>query len=121
MGIMPPAVDEANNSLAVCNSSTVITFLTMGRFNSFAKSNTDCLVIPSKTPWSGVKIPESLTQNKLNDGRDRVLYQYIQYAKRKWPEEWQKHINAFNYKYFDPPLEDKVIQEKIKYNYFKYC
>ena len=59
---------------------------------------------------------ESLTQNKLNDGRDRVLYQYIQYAKRKWPEEWQKHINAFNYKYFDPPLEDKVVQDKIKYN-----
>ena len=59
---------------------------------------------------------ESLTQNKLNDGRDRVIYQYIQYAKRKWPEEWQKHINAFNYKYFDPPLEDRVIQDKIKYH-----
>ena len=56
---------------------------------------------------------ESLTQNKLTDGRDRVLYQYIQYAKRKWPEEWTKHINAFNYKYFDPPLEDRIIQEKI--------
>ena len=59
---------------------------------------------------------ESLTQNKLDDGRDRILYQYIQYAKRKWPEEWAKHINAFNYKYFDPPLEDRIIQEKIKYN-----
>ena len=59
---------------------------------------------------------ESLTQNKLDDGRDRVIYQYIQYAKRKWPEEWQKHINAFNYKYFNPPLEDKVIQDKIKYH-----
>ena len=59
---------------------------------------------------------ESLTQNKLTDGRDRVLYQYIQYAKRKWPEDWTKHINAFNYKYFDPPLEDRIIQEKIKYN-----
>ena len=59
---------------------------------------------------------ESLTQNKLDDGRDRVLYQYIQYAKRKWPESWQGKINAFNYKYFDPPLEDKVIQDKIKFN-----
>ena len=59
---------------------------------------------------------ESLTQNKLNDGRDRVIYQFIQYAKRKWPEDWQKHINAFNYKYFDPPLEDRVIQDKIKYH-----
>jgi len=59
---------------------------------------------------------ESLTQNKLDDGRDRVLYQYIQYAKRKWPESWQGKINAFNYKYFNPPLEDKVIQDKIKFN-----
>ena len=59
---------------------------------------------------------ESLTQNKLDDGRDRVIYQYIQYAKRKWPEEWQKHINAFNYKYFNPPLDDRVIQDKIKYH-----
>ena len=24
-------------------------------------------------------------QNKLEDGRDRLIYQYIQYAKRKWP------------------------------------
>ena len=33
---------------------------------------------------------ESLTQTKLNDGRDRVIYQFIQYAKRKWPEEWPR-------------------------------
>ena len=59
---------------------------------------------------------ESLTQNKLDDGRDRVIYQFIQYAKRKWPEEWQKHINAFNYKYFNPPLDDRVVQDKIKYH-----
>ena len=59
---------------------------------------------------------ESLTQEKLTDGRDRVLYQYIQYAKRKWPEEWTKHINPFNYKYFNEPLDDKVIQDKIKFN-----
>jgi len=59
---------------------------------------------------------ESLTQFKLNDGRDRVLYQYIQYAKRKWPEEWPKKINQFNYTHFVEPLDDKVIQEKIKFH-----
>ena len=56
---------------------------------------------------------ESLTQNKLDDGRDRVLYQYIQYAKRKWPEEWSKKVNPFNYKYFSEPLDDKIIQDKL--------
>ena len=59
---------------------------------------------------------ESLTQSKLEDGRDRVLYQYIQYAKRKWPEEWSKKVNPFNYKYFSEPLDDKIIQDKIKFN-----
>ena len=59
---------------------------------------------------------ESLTQSKLDDGRDRVLYQYIQYAKRKWPEEWPKKINQFNYTHFVEPLDDKVIQEKIKFH-----
>jgi hypothetical protein len=59
---------------------------------------------------------ESLTQSKLDDGRDRVLYQYIQYAKRKWPEEWSKKINQFNYTHFVEPLDDKVIQEKIKFH-----
>ena len=59
---------------------------------------------------------ESLTQSKLDDGRDRVLYQYIQYAKRKWPADWDKKINPFNYKYFTTPLDDKTIQDKIKFN-----
>ena len=63
---------------------------------------------------------ESLTQTDIKDGRDRILYQYIQYAKRKWPENWQSKINAFNYKYFEKhpegPLEDKIVQGKIKFN-----
>ena len=59
---------------------------------------------------------ESLTQSKLDDGRDRILYQYIQYAKRKWPADWDKKINPFNYKYFTTPLDDKTIQDKIKFN-----
>jgi hypothetical protein len=59
---------------------------------------------------------ESLTQTKLLDGRDRVIYQYIQYAKRKWPEDWSNKINQFNYKYFQNPLDDKTIQDKIKFH-----
>ena len=63
---------------------------------------------------------ESLTQSDIKDGRDRILYQYIQYAKRKFPESWQGKINAFNYKYFEKhpegPLDDKIVQGKIKFN-----
>ena len=63
---------------------------------------------------------ETITQTEIKDGRDRILYQYIQYAKRKWPEDWQSKINKFNYKYFsshpEGALEDRVVQGKIKFN-----
>ena len=63
---------------------------------------------------------ETITQSEIKDGRDRILYQYIQYAKRKWPEDWQSKINKFNYKYFsshpEGALEDRVVQGKIKFN-----
>ena len=77
-----------------------------------------------KRPYSqfsdGPPCLESLTQSDIKDGRDRISYQYIQYAKRKWPDSWQAKINAFNYKYFEKhpegPLEDKIVQGKIKFN-----
>ena len=59
---------------------------------------------------------ESLTQDKLEDGRDRVIYQYIIYAKMKWPENWQDKIFEFNYKHFKTPLDQKIITAKIKNN-----
>ena len=43
---------------------------------------------------------ESLTREKLHDGRDRVLFQYMVYAKKKWPEEWRNKLSTFNHKYF---------------------
>jgi len=63
---------------------------------------------------------ETITQSEIKDGRDRILYQYIQYAKRKWPEDWQSKINKFNYNYFsshpEGALEDRIVQGKIKFN-----
>ena len=59
---------------------------------------------------------EALTQNKLDDGRDRIMYQYIIYAKKKWPNNWQDKLFEFNYKYFSTPLDQKTILGKIKNN-----
>ena len=59
---------------------------------------------------------ESLTRDKLTDGRDRVLFQYTVYAKKKWPEEWRNKLSAFNHKYFSTPLTDDIIERKKKDN-----
>ena len=57
---------------------------------------------------------ESLTREKLSDGRDRVLFQYMVYAKKKWPEEWRNKLSTFNHRYFSTPLTDDIIEEKRK-------
>ena len=59
---------------------------------------------------------ESLTREKLEDGRDRVLFQYMVYAKKKWPEEWRNKLSTFNHKYFATPLTDDIIERKKKDN-----
>ena len=80
----------------------------------------DISTIEIKRPESefddGPPCIESLTQDKLEDGRDRVIYQYIIYAKMKWPENWQDKIFEFNYKHFRTPLDQKIITAKIKNN-----
>jgi hypothetical protein len=58
----------------------------------------------------------ALTREKLEDGRDRVLFQYTVYAKKKWPEEWRSKLSSFNHKYFATPLTDDVIERKKKDN-----
>ena len=59
---------------------------------------------------------ESLTREKLSDGRDRVLFQYMVYAKKKWPEEWRNKLSTFNHRYFSTPLTDDIIERKKKDN-----
>ena len=41
---------------------------------------------PSSEYDDGPPCLESLTRENLDDGRDRVMFQYRVYAKKKWPE-----------------------------------
>jgi hypothetical protein len=43
-----------------------------------------------------------LTKNKLTDGRDRFLYNYMVFAKKKYPDDWEKMVVAAPGKYFEP-------------------
>ena len=71
---------------------------------------------PSSEYDDGPPCLESLTREKLEDGRDRVLFQYMVYAKKKWPEEWRNKLSTFNHKYFSTPLTDDIIERKKKDN-----
>jgi len=59
---------------------------------------------------------ESLTKEKLDDGRDRVMFQFRVYAKKKWPESWADKLDEFNYKHFVNPYRHDEITKFRKDN-----
>jgi hypothetical protein len=59
---------------------------------------------------------EILSKNKMTDGRDRFLYNYMVFAKKKYPDNWGKMVlkAGRNYFEFDQIWTDNYIEKKIK-------
>ena len=57
-----------------------------------------------------------LTKDKLTDGRDRFLYNYMVFAKKKYPDDWEKMVIAAPGKYFEPGTNGVIdwTEEKTK-------
>jgi hypothetical protein len=60
---------------------------------------------------------EILSKNKMTDGRDRFLYNYMVMAKKKYPDNWGKMVlkAGRNYFEFDQIWTDDYIEKKIKH------
>ena len=71
---------------------------------------------PSSEYDDGPPCLESLTREKLDDGRDRVMFQFRVYAKKKWPESWADKLDEFNYKHFVNPYRHDEITKFRKDN-----
>jgi hypothetical protein len=59
---------------------------------------------------------EILSKNKMTDGRDRFLYNYMVFAKKKYPDSWKNKVlqAGRNYFEFDQTWTDDYITKKIK-------
>ena len=55
-----------------------------------------------------------LSKTKLDDGRDRFLYNYMVFAKKKYKEEWEDKVMEANTKYFEQPFSNEKLQKKLK-------
>ena len=57
-----------------------------------------------------------LTKNIMKDGRDRFLYNYMVFAKKKYPDKWQDKVIEAARKYFefDNNWTDIHVNQKIK-------
>ena len=60
---------------------------------------------------------EILSKKKMTDGRDRFLYNYMVFAKKKYPDNWGKMVlkAGRNYFEFDQIWTDDYIEKKIKH------
>ena len=56
---------------------------------------------------------QRLSKTKLGDGRDRFMYNYMVFAKKKYKDQWPDKVNEAN-KYFGEPWPLKKINDKIK-------
>jgi len=59
---------------------------------------------------------EILSKEKMDDGRDRFLYNYMVFAKKKYADEWAKKVlqAGRNYFEFNETWTDDYIKKKIK-------
>tara|TARA_Y100001938_G_scaffold64533_2_gene89740 strand:- start:7346 stop:8974 length:1629 start_codon:yes stop_codon:yes gene_type:complete len=57
-----------------------------------------------------------LTKEKMKDGRDRFLYNYMVFAKKKYPDDWRNKIlqAARNYFEFDANWTDDHVKKKVQ-------
>lgn len=59
---------------------------------------------------------EILSKNKMTDGRDRFLYNYMVFGKKKYSDDWKNKVlqAGRNYFEFNQTWTDDFIQSKIK-------
>jgi len=59
---------------------------------------------------------QRMTREKLSDGRDRFLYNYMVFAKKKYPDNWEEMVKGAPNKYFATDLNGNVdwSEEKTK-------
>ena len=52
--------------------------------------------------------------SKLDDGRDRFMYNYMVFAKKKYKDKWPDQVSQANYNYLASPWDKAKLDSKIK-------
>ncbi len=52
--------------------------------------------------------------SKLDDGRDRFMYNYMVFAKKKYKDKWPDQVSKANYNYLSDPWDRSKLDLKIK-------
>tara|TARA_R100001129_G_scaffold15803_2_gene10365 strand:- start:1571 stop:3139 length:1569 start_codon:yes stop_codon:yes gene_type:complete len=53
------------------------------------------------------------SKRKLDDGRDRFMYNYMVFAKKKYKDKWPDQVSKANYNYLEDPWDKTKLDSKI--------
>ena len=53
------------------------------------------------------------SKTKLDDGRDRFMYNYMVFAKKKYKDKWPDQVSKANYSYLEDPWDKTKLDSKI--------
>ena len=53
------------------------------------------------------------SKKKLSDGRDRFMYNYMVFAKKKYKDKWPDQVSKANYNYLEDPWDKTKLDSKI--------
>ena len=54
------------------------------------------------------------SKSKLDDGRDRFMYNYMVFAKKKYKDKWHDFVSKANYAYLETPWDKSKLDQKLK-------
>jgi len=111
------AVDKNNSKLSLEQ------FIKLANESKITKERLDVLVeethknilLGSNPEFSdGPPCLARCSKSKLDDGRDRFMYNYMVFAKKKYKDKWHDFVAKANYAYLENPWDKSKLDQKLK-------
>ena len=111
------AVDKNNSKLSLeqfiklANESKI----TKERLDALVEETHKNILLGSNPEFSdGPPCLARCSKSKLDDGRDRFMYNYMVFAKKKYKDKWHDFVAKANYAYLENPWDKSKLDQKLK-------
>ena len=111
------AVDKNNSKLSLDQFIKLANELktTRDKLNSLVEDTHKNILLGTDSEFSdGPPCLALCSKTKLDDGRDRFMYNYMVFAKKKYKDKWQDFVSKANYAYLEHPWDKSKLDQKLK-------
>jgi len=111
------AVDKDNNKLSLENFLEYVEQFKIdkNKLDSLVEETHKNILLGTNPEFSdGPPCLALCSKSKLDDGRDRFMYNYMVFAKKKYKDKWPDEVSKANYAYLETPWDKSKLDLKIK-------